>query len=133
MKNIFKHSWQTYTFVTIFVIFSVIIIFYLGDQFGLNRMTIKEVTPNQLSSAMDNDDFFSKFRYDTLIFNGKVTSVFKIKNSQVALIATTTKYKLTCQIESNQVEPGKTYHFLSEAYRAIRQSNGVMLNNCVTF
>ncbi len=133
MKKVFKHSWQTYSFVTVLTLLLVIVIFYFGDQYSLNKMSLRQVTPNQLSSAMDNDDFFSKFRYDTLIFNGQVTSVYKYKSTQVASIATTTNFKLNCQVEPNQVEPGRTYRFLTEAYRASRQSNGVMLYKCVTF
>lgn len=125
--------WQSYTFFIILVAVIGLFIFYLGDYFALSRMTIVQVTPSQLSSAMDNDDFFSKFRYDTVVFDGLVTSVYKYGNTQVAGIYTNTKFKLNCQITLNQVAVGRTYHFMSEAYRASRQTNGVLLHNCMSF
>ncbi len=132
MKKKLQHMWQTYTLLIMAVLVIGSILYYLGDQHALNSMQIRNVTPNQLSLAMNNDDFFSSFRHDTVIFYGHVNSVYKSNGQEVASIDTTTKYKLGCIVKVNQVIPGKSYHFISEAYRASRQTNGVLLYNCTT-
>jgi hypothetical protein len=128
-----KFTTSKFTFVAILIVFLIIIgagLFYLGDQYALNRLSIRQVTPTQLANAMQQDSFYSDFRENTVIFNGQVTKVTPNGSGVQASIKTSSTYSLACDMPANKVKAGIIYRFASEAYQAERQSSGVLLPNC---
>ena len=119
-------------YVVLFVAFG-LFLFYMGDQFALAHLNIRQTTPNQMANAMQQDDFYSTFRENTLVFHGEVTGASVSGTNTLVTIKTSTAYGVTCELSQNQAKPGQAYTFAAEAYTADRQPMGVLLHHCRIF
>lgn len=120
--------------VVIVILFIVAIgCFFLGWRETLNNLTIKSVTPTQIANAMKNDDFYSSYDENTLLIHGVVSSVNKQGGSDVISLSATSSYKALCDLENSVTTPkeGSTVTVLAEGATAERQTNGVLLKDCV--
>ena len=135
MRIIINKKVSIVTLVVVALLSIFIISFYKGDQYALNRLATKSVTPNQLANAMQQDDFYSTYREDILLVNAPVSSVTKHNGATVVGFKTTVAYHLNCKINttSTDIKSGDTIRILSVAYNAQRQPNGVLLNNCILY
>ncbi len=111
----------------------VTISFYLGDKYAVQHLAIRTATPNQLATAMQQDDFWSTYRENTLIVGGVVSSVTYNNSTATVGLKTSVPYSLTCDVNNapNTLKIGETIRILSEAYTAEREPSGVLLHNCV--
>ncbi len=118
--------------IVLAVIFVGMFCFYLGDYYALNHLSMRKTTPDQLTRAMQNDDYYSSFRENTVIFTGQVIGLSVKNNQTIVAIKTDTTYNLNCQINGlTQLEVGHTYRFLADAYLASREKSGLLLNDCL--
>ena len=134
MKNQFvKLPISLKVFLVIFVIvFLSIALFYAGDNYAVNNLSIKTVSTTQMGSAMKNDTFYSQYRENTLIFYGQIKSVYKVAGKQIVSFNNSSPFQTSCQFNSNSNElvQGKTIKVLAEGATALRQNGGVQLKNC---
>jgi hypothetical protein len=115
------------------IAFVVLITLFLGDKYAVDSLTIKRVTPSQIANAMQGDYFFSSYRENTLIVQGTVLSVDRSNNDLVVSLVSSSKFKALCDFgnSSPNIKAGETITVLSEGAQAERQSNAVMLKDCV--
>lgn len=130
MKNFLKYRFTLVVVVVVILILVGLGLFYLGDQYALNKMNVLAATPTQMAEAMKNDLFYSKYRENTLVFSGQVLSISKDGLSSIANIKTSSSYGLFCKVGLNQVKVGSSYRFIAEAYQAKRQTSALMFDQC---
>jgi len=107
--------------------------YLLGNIHAVQSMSIKRVTPDQIASAMKADNFYSNYRQSTLIVKGQVFSVSKVNNSVQVTFKTATSYGAFCDLASGTKAPipGNTITVISNGGPAKRQTNGVLLVDCM--
>lgn len=107
--------------------------FFLGWRETLNNLTIKSATPTQLANAMKNDDFYSSYDENTLLVHGVVSSVNKQGSSHIIGLSANSSYKALCDLGNTATVPkeGSTITILAEGATAERQTNGVLLKDCI--
>jgi hypothetical protein len=106
---------------------------YCGDMYGLRNLDFREVTTTQLAMAMRQDEFWSTYRENTLLFNGTVASVNVQGGHTVVSLKTTDTYGVRCEMakENPNLKVGNTIKFEAETYQAERQPSGVLLHKCI--
>ena len=72
--------------------------FYLGDYYALDNLAIEQITPNQAANAMKGDYFYSNYREDSLMMEGKINSVSKTGNNFIIGFSTGSSFKTYCQL-----------------------------------
>ena len=106
---------------------------YMGDMYGLRNLAFKDVTTNQLASAMREDRFWYTYRENTLIFSGTIISLNQQPGRVVVGLRTTDSYGVSCELASGNgnLKIGRTLKFEAETYQAERQPSGVLLHQCI--
>ena len=107
--------------------------FFLGDKHGIETMTFRRVTPDQLATAMLDDHFYSSYRENTLLVSGTVSSVSRTNNDLVVTFKTTSSFKVLCDFggSSSAIRPGDVITALSEGGSAKREISSVLLKDCL--
>ena len=133
IKKLLRNKLLVSGAIVIALILVVIITFYLGDKYAVKHMAIRTATPNQLATAMQQDDFWSTYRENTLIVSGVVSSVTRTNSTSTVGLKTSVPYTLSCDVNNapDTLKTGETIRILSEAYIAEREQSGVLLRNCV--
>jgi len=108
--------------------------FFLGDKQAVESLTIKRVTPKQLSAAMAGDHFYSDYRESTLLVTGTAASIRRSGNSAIVTFATGSSFKTLCDFASytGEIQTGDIIKAISEGALAERQPSAVLLKNCTT-
>jgi hypothetical protein len=108
--------------------------FFLGDKQAVESLTIKRVTPKQLSAAMAGDHFYSDYRESTLLVTGTAASIRRSGNSAIVTFATGSSFKTLCEFASDtgEIRAGDSIKAISEGALAERQPSAVLLKNCTT-
>lgn len=103
--------------------------FLLGDRYGVEHVTITQVTPHLLAEAMKGDHFYSDYRENTLLVTGRVGD---LTQGSIGLVTDST-YSLDCAVNGAipKVTVGSTVRFVAEAAGAVRDAHGVTLTNCM--
>ena len=121
-----------------FIIVIVIILvgvgcFFWGWRMSLNRLTFKTVTATQTANAMKDDSFYSNYNENTLVIHGVVSSVTNQNNDLVIGLNTNSTYKTFCDLgqTSSYLRKGDVVTILAEGATAERQTNAVMLKDCI--
>jgi len=106
---------------------------FMGDKYAVDHLAIKSVSPDQIAGAMQQDDFFSNYRYDTLLVRGTVTSVRKTGNALVVGLKTDVAFAVSCDLGSysQPVAMGDTISVMTEGASAEREASAVLLHDCV--
>jgi hypothetical protein len=106
--------------------------FLLGGNHWLGKLSVATVTPDQIATAMSNDDFWGTYRENTLIVNGSVASVTQQSGDTQIELTTSTIFKVYCDIGSaaTSVKSGDPIKILAEAFPAKRLPSGVLLTGC---
>jgi hypothetical protein len=117
----------------IIVIFAIVAAFFLGDQHGVENMTFRQVTPNQIAEAMKNDHFYSSYRENTLMITGTVLSVTKNNNDLLVGFKTDSAYGAFCDFGNAPLatRAGNVITAFAESGAARRQPSAVLLKNCI--
>jgi hypothetical protein len=107
--------------------------YYWGWRSALNGLTIKMATPTQIAQAMKNDNFYSTYNENTLRVPGVVTSVSQRGRDAVIGLGTDSSFKTLCNLGhvTTNLHNGETVTVLAEAATAERQTQAVMLINCI--
>ena len=109
------------------------IAYFLGDKHGVESMSIKQVTPNQIAEAMKGDHFYRDYRENTLLVKGTVSSVKQNNNDLVVNFKSNSTFGAVCDFGSSSatIHQGDIITVISEAGSAERQPSAVLLKNCV--
>jgi len=133
MRKLLKNKPLIVSLAILFLIFCALIVAWLGSLYTLNRLSFKYVTTTQLAAAMRQDEFWSNYRFNTLVFDGNVKSI-RLNDGKTTLdLVTADTYGTSCEITytTNTFKVGETYKFEAETYQAERQQHGVLLHNCI--
>ena len=117
----------------LFVVIFAAGMFFLGDKHGIESMTFRRVTPDQLASAMRDDHFYSSYRENTLLVRGTVSSVSDTNGDTIVAFKSGLAFKASCDFGGTKpaIRQGDTITVLSEAGVAERQPSGVLLKDCL--
>lgn len=107
--------------------------FFLGSRHATSNLTIQRVTPDEVATAMQNDNFYSKYGNDTLIIQGTIAKVSTSAGIVTIDFSTTGDYKTRCQLHplTSKVHLGASVTLIAEAGRASRLSKGVLFPACL--
>jgi hypothetical protein len=91
-----------------------------------------QVTADQAAQAMQQDEFFSTFRGQRLIVQGKVRSVIHTNSSTQIELDTNLPIKVLCDLGSQptQAQPGDAITVQAQAADAERAPSAVVLKKC---
>ena len=112
--------------------FAVAVGFFWGDRHALDRLSIVEVTPDQMVQAMGADDFYGLWRESTLIASGTVAGVSQQNGDTLIQLTTSSASKAYCDIgnATTSLVAGNPIRILAEGEVANRVPSGVMLLGC---
>jgi hypothetical protein len=107
--------------------------FFAGDTFAVGSTAIQRASPDELSNATRNDEFYSSSRESTLLVRGTVASVRRTGPHAIITFATESRFGASCA--ANQaaatLQRGATIAVLAEGYQAVRLKSAVGLVDCV--
>jgi len=105
--------------------------FFLGDTHALDSLTIKRVTPSQVSAAMAADHFYSDYRASTLLVTGTAASITRSGSSAIVTFATGSPFKTLCDFANytGRIRVGDSIKAISETALAERQPSAVLLKD----
>jgi hypothetical protein len=134
MKNLLKNKPLIISAVVFILLICGLIIAYCSSLYTLEHLSFKEVTPTQLAATMRQDEFWSSYRFNTLVFDGKVQSIAKDSGKTTLGFVTSDAYGASCEVTNSNdtFKIGNTYKFEAETYQAERQAHGVLLHNCIS-
>jgi hypothetical protein len=133
MKKLLKNRVLVASLGIIIVIFVGLVIAWRSALHTLNHMSFKEVTTTQMAASMRLDEFWSNYRFNTLLFDGEVKSISIQNGKTMVSLKTSDTYGVDCVMASprSNLKVGSTYKFEAETYQAERQSLGVLLHGCI--
>ncbi|MGH7156668.1 MAG: hypothetical protein ACREGG_00925 [Candidatus Saccharimonadales bacterium] len=133
MKKLLKNRPLVIALSVLILIFCGLLIAWQSALYTLNHMSFKDVTATQMASAMRQDEFWSSYRFNTLVFDGKVQSIGTNNNKTTLGLETSDSYGASCELTnpSTKFKVGQTYKFEAETYQAQRMPRGVLLHNCI--
>ncbi len=119
--------------IVILFLGGLIIAFQCGVYTTLKQMSLKDTTPTQMAAAMREDEFWSSYRFNTVVFDGKVKSKNIVNDITTFALVTSDTYGASCDFTNQNTDLiiGRTYKFAAVAYRAERQPNSVLLYDCI--
>lgn len=134
MKNLLKNRPLIISATIFILLICGLIIAYFSSLYTLNHLSFNEVTPTQLAAAMRQDEFWSSYRFNTLVFDGKVQSIAKDSGKTTLGFVTSDTYGASCEVTNlkDTFKIGNTYKFEAETYQAERRAHGVLLHNCIS-
>ncbi len=105
---------------------------FLGDHYALSNLSVRQVTPDELAAAMQNDRFYSDYNEATLVVRGVVASLAGDGGGAVLQFQTQGAYQTHCQFDQypSAIHPGDTITVVTEGATADRLSTGVLLKGC---
>jgi hypothetical protein len=108
------------------------ITYVLGSTRGVESMTVKFVSPQQVALAMKNDEFYTDYRENTLVIKGVITSIYKTETSQIVTFKTSGSFGATCDMwnAGKLYDIGQTLTVITEGGAAVRQPHDVLLSSC---
>ncbi len=106
--------------------------FFWGEKHALDKLSIVQVTPDQMVQAMSTDDFYGLWRESTLIASGTVAGVSQQDGDTLIQLTTSSVSKAYCDIGSatTSLAAGDPIRILAEGEIASRIPSGVMLLGC---
>ena len=106
--------------------------FFWGNKHALDKLSIVEVTPDQMVQAMGADDFYGLWRESTLVASGTVAGVSKQNGDTLIQLTTSSVSKAYCDIgnATTSLAAGDPIQILAEGEVASRIPSGVMLLGC---
>ena len=106
--------------------------FFWGDKHALDKLTVVQVTPNQMVQAMGTDDFYGNWRESTLLVSGTVAGVTQQNGDTLIQFTTNSVSKAYCDIGSatTSLATGDPVRAIAEGEIANRIPEGVMLVGC---
>ena len=133
MIKLFRTKAFLVTLCIFVVVLGGLIIAWQSALYTLNHMNFRVVTPTQLAASMRQDQFWSNYRFNTLVFQGEVKKVSNQDGTTKVSFKTSDPYSLNCEMRvlSNKLKVGAIYTFEAETYQAERQPAGVLLHNCI--
>jgi hypothetical protein len=134
MRKLLKNKPFVISVAVFILLMGGLIVAWLSSLYTLNHLSFIEVTPTQLAAAMRQDEFWSSYRFNTLVFDGKVQSVAKDSGIMTLGLVTSDTYGASCEVTNSNdtFKIGNTYKFEAETYQAERQPHGVLLHNCIS-
>ncbi len=107
--------------------------YFLGDMYAVEHMVVIRVTPAQLSDAMKSDHFYRSYRESTLLVSGQVSKVGPIQSKFTVVFAGSNSFPVSCEFLNGTTPPaiGSQISVITEAARALRLPNGVLLKDCI--
>lgn len=107
--------------------------YLLGDAHAVQHMSIKHISAGQAATAMKQDDFYGKYRQNTLIVKGYVQTVKQSGRTYTAVFKTDSSFGASCALGTSAqgVRGGQYATLMTEGGPAQRQPNGVLLVGCV--
>ena len=132
MKKLLQNRNFRIVFVLGLIVATALAIAVTTLNYTLGRLRITQVTATQMAAAMREDHFWYTYRFDTLLFDGKVADKTNINGHLSAKLQTSDSYSVTCELPSGvSLNVDKTYSFAAVANQADRQPAGVLLHRCV--
>ena len=132
MKKFLKNKPLVISLVLLILIFCGLLIAWFSALYTLNHMGFKQITTTQMAAAMRQDEFWYDYRFDTLIFEGKIQSISIHNTKKTLTFVTSDSYSASCEVAQNiDYQVGRTYKFAAETYQAERQPKGILLHNCI--
>jgi hypothetical protein len=109
------------------------IAFFLGDRYALINVTIRQATPDQLATAMQNDEFYSDYIQNTLLVRGSVASMSGDRSGGVLEFQTQGGFKTRCQLDQYPatIHVGDTISVVTQGATAERLTSAVLLRGCI--
>lgn len=105
---------------------------WFGYLHARRTVGVERVTVAQLADAMQQDGFYSAYGDAAVLFNAKVDSVTQHNGAALVTFTTGRPYSVTCQFASNvSIKSGQMVSIAAPAGSAERQSNSVLLHNCL--
>ena len=106
---------------------------FLGDKYAVGRLSVKPVSPDQIATAMEQDEFFSSYREVTLVVRGTVSSVSNNGGALVVGLKTDGSFGVSCDLGNDSQRPvtGDTITVIAEGAKAEREASAVLLHDCV--
>ena len=119
--------------VVVVVIGAVAGAFFVGDGHALGALQIQQVTPDQMATAMHNDEFYSNYRESTLLVRGTVASIEANGGGATIEFKTSVTFTTSCQLSQypTTVHAGDDVTAVTEGATAQRLTSGVSLSDCV--
>ena len=124
------------TLITIFWIALLVLAavggFFWGGKHALDKLSIVEVTPDQMVQAMGADNFYGLWRESVLIASGTVAGVSQQNGHTLIQLTTSSVSKAYCDIgnATTSLAAGDPIRILAEGEMASRIPSGVMLLGC---
>ena len=133
MNKLLKNRPVAISIVVFILALGALIIAWQSSLYTLNHLSFKEVTTTQLAAAMRQDEFWSTYRFNTLVFDGKVKSKNTVNGITSFALTTSDTYGASCEFsnQNTDLKVGETYKFAAETYQAERKPQGVLLHNCI--
>jgi hypothetical protein len=107
--------------------------FFIGNGHALGALQIQRVTPDQMATAMQNDEFYSDYRESTLLVRGTVASIKANGSGATIAFKTSGTFTTSCQLSQypTTVHAGDAVTAVTEGATAQRLTSGVSLSDCV--
>ncbi len=106
--------------------------FWEGNLRAKSNIGIERVTTVQLADAMQQDDFYNTYGDTVVLFTGNVASTKTKGNVSLVTFDTGHSYNVVCQFsKTNSLSIGQSVSVAAPAGSAERESNGVLLHNCI--
>lgn len=108
--------------------------FFFGSRHATNNLVIQRVTPNEVATAMQHDNFYSKYGNDTLIIRGIIAKVSDAAGVVTIDFTRAGGYGTQCQLQpsTTRVYPGASITVIAESGSASRLSMGVLFHDCLS-
>ena len=108
-------------------------IFFIGDKYAVDHLSVSRVTSGQLAQAMAGDYFYSNYRASTLIVSGIVSAIDRSRGAPELVFSGTGNSQVRCTLSKQSPVPGvgTTITVISEGSQAERLPSGVLLHDCV--
>lgn len=109
------------------------IAFFLGDRLALLNVTIQQATPDELATAMANDEFYADYFENTLLVRGSVASVASDGYGGVIEFQSQGAFKTRCQFDQYPatIHAGDTISVVTQGATAVRLTSVVLLRGCI--
>jgi len=108
-------------------------IFFIGNKYAVDHLSVARVTSEQLAQAMEGDYFYSNYRDRTLLLSGTVSAIDQSHGVPELVFKGAAGYQVRCTLDKSTSVPivGSSITVVTEGARAERLSAGVLLRDCV--
>jgi hypothetical protein len=104
-----------------------------GHQTALRDLSFKNISATQAAQAMKNDEFYSDYNENVLVIHGTISSLSEQGAATLIGLKASSNYKTVCKLGSDSSSFKVGDHIAIEALggTALRQTSGVLLQNCI--